>query len=184
MRVFQVKPGPQSWVVATLAYLCFSLPIAFLWLGTADLYSMEGILAEGARFMESAQEFSVPHLYGEIYNYKPPGANWMALASTWVFGAENEWTLRFPFALSGALMGLAVLWIAGGVLGPWGGFRCAAAAVATRLVIPRLHLAEWDVALAAGVGLAVVVACRNFAVGRANSVLWLVGYLGLALAFW
>jgi 4-amino-4-deoxy-L-arabinose transferase-like glycosyltransferase len=80
-------------------------------------------------------------------------------------------------------MGLAVLWIAGDVLGPWGGFRCAVAAVATRLVIPRLHLAEWDVALAAGVGLAVVVACRNFALGRANSALWLVGYLGLAFGF-
>lgn len=166
-----------------LAYLCISLPMAFLWLGRSDIHVMEGIVADGARYMESTGELAVPHLHGEIYNFKPPGAYWMALASTWLFGEESEWTLRFPFALSGVLMGLAVLWLAGDVLGPWRGFHCAVATVATRLVIPRLHLAEWDVALAAGVGLAVVVACRIFAGERANSALWLLGYLGLAFGF-
>jgi 4-amino-4-deoxy-L-arabinose transferase-like glycosyltransferase len=168
---------------AVLAYLCVSLPLAFLWLGKSDVHVMEGIVADGVRYMESTRELAVAHLHGEVYNFKPPGAYWMALGSQRLFGVENAWTLRFPFALSGVLMGLVVLWLAGNILGPWGGVRCALATVATRMIIPRLHLAEWDVALAAGVGLAVAVACRNFAATRPSPVLWLLGYLGLTLGF-
>lgn len=179
----ETRTETRRWTRAILGYLCVALPLAFLWLGSRDVFVMEGIVADGARFMERTGELAVPHLHSEVYNYKPPGAYWMALASGKVFGIENEWSLRFPFALSGVLMGLAVLLVAGTVLGPRGGFVCAVASVTVGLVLRKLQLAEWDVALAAGVGLAVAVACRNLAVARPSAALWILGYLGLGFGF-
>ncbi len=167
---------------AILLFLLLAAPISFLGLGAIDVITMEGIVADGARHMDRTGEYSVPYLHGEIYSYKPPLAYWLALASFRLFGEETEWSLRFPFALSGLLMGLGVLVLTRPVAGPRIALLCAFASMTGALTIQKLHLAEWDVPLAAGVGIATAVACRNFA-DRTHGGLWLLGYLALALAF-
>ncbi len=167
---------------AVLLFLLIAGPISFLGLGATDAVTMEGIVADGARHMARTQEYAVPHLHGEIYSYKPPLTYWLALGSFRLFGEETEWSLRFPFAASGLLMGLAVLVLTGQVAGPRAGLLCGFASLTGALAIQKLHLAEFDTPLAAGVGIAAAVACRNFA-GRPRGGLWLIGYLALALAF-
>ncbi len=168
---------------AVLLFLLIAVPISFLGLGATDAVTMEGIVADGARHMARTGEYSVPHLHGEIYSYKPPLTYWLALGSFRLFGEESEWSLRFPFALSGLLMGLAVLVLTGRVAGPAAGLLCAFASLTGALAIQKLHLAEFDTPLAAGVGVAAAVACRIFAADRSGGALWLFGYLALALAF-
>ena len=184
-------PAPVSAVVAwfvartwrtILLFLLIAAPISFLGLGATDAVTMEGIVADAARYMERTGEYLVPHHHGEIYTYKPPLAYWLTLASFRLFGEETEWSLRFPFALSGLLMGLAVLLLTRGVAGPRTALLCAFASMTGILTLQKLHLAEFDMPLTAGVGVAAAVACRNFAV-RPRADLWLAGYLALALAF-
>ncbi len=175
--MFRAKTWP-----AVLLFLLIATPISFLGLGAIDVITMEGIVADGARHMARTHEYAVPYLHGEIYSYKPPLAYWLALASFRLFGEETEWSLRFPFALSGLLMGLGVLLLTRRVAGSQAALLCALASMTGVLTIQKLHLAEWDMALTAGVGIAAAVACRNFA-AQPRGGLWLVGYLALALAF-
>ncbi len=168
---------------AILWYLLASVPICFLGMGAIDVITMEGIVADGARYMDRTGEYSVPRLYGEIYSYKPPLAYWLALASFRLFGGESEWALRFPFALSGLLIGLAVLLVTSRVLSPRTGLLCAFASLTGALTLQKIHLAEFDMPLAAGVGIAAAVACHNLSAERARAGLWLIGYLALALGF-
>ena len=133
--------------------------------------------------MSRTHEYSVPHLHGEIYSYKPPMAYWLALGSFRLFGAETEWTLRFPFALAGLIMGLAVLAMTQRIAGPRTGLLCAFASLTGGITLQKLHLAEFDAPLAAGVGVAVAVACRNFATPKSSGGLWPLGYLGVAVGF-
>ncbi len=171
----------RPWAVAVFLLICG--PLCFLGLGVTDVVTMEGIVADGARHMGRTQEYSVPHLHGEIYSYKPPLAYWMALASFQLFGEETAWTLRFPFALSALLMGLAILLLMRSIVGQWTGLLCAIASMTGALMLQKLHLAEFDMPLAAGVGIAVAVACRNFASDHPRGERWLVGYAALAMAF-
>ncbi len=170
----------RAWPAALL-FLVLAAPICFAGLGATDIVTMEGIVADGARHMVRTGEYSVPHLYGEIYSYKPPLAYWLALASFGIFG-ESEWALRFPFALSALMMGLAVLTLTRRIAGASTALLCAFASLTGALMIQKLHLAEFDMPLTAGVGVAAVVACRSFAT-RPSLGLWLFGYLALSLAF-
>ncbi len=177
------RPGAMTSFRAVTLFLLIAGAICFFNLGGNDVIHMEGIVADGARHMDRTRELSVPHLHGEIYAYKPPLAYWMALASFRIFGAETEWTLRFPFASSGLVMGLAVLLATGSVAGWRGGLLCAFASLTGGLMVQKLHLAEFDLPLAAGIGVAVAVACRNLAVDRAAGGWWSIAYLSLAVAF-
>ncbi len=182
----EASPGIHSRAVTwpvILLFLLAAAPICFLGLGATDVVTMEGIVADGARHMDRTHEYSVPHMHGEIFSYKPPLAYWLALASFRLFGEETEWTLRFPFALSGLLMGLAVLVLTSRVAGPKTGLLCAFASLTGALTIQKLHLAESEMPLAAGVGIATAVACRCLTDHRPRVGLWLIGYLALALAF-
>ncbi len=167
---------------AVLLFLLIAAPICFLGLGAIDAITMEGIVADCARHMARTGEVAVPRLHGEIYSYKPPLAYWLALGSFRLFGEESEWSLRFPFALSGLLMGLGILLLTRRIAGPLAALLCAFASMTGILTIQKLHLAEFDMPLTAGVGVAAAVACRNFA-DRPRGALWLLGYLALALAF-
>ncbi len=194
MSVFEASVDPSRPVVPdpvarwrllfwVPCYLLISGVICFFGLASTDVVTMEGIVADGARHMGRTHEYSVPRLHGEIYSYKPPLAYWMALASFRFFGAETEWVLRFPFALSGMLMGLVVLLAIGPVAGPRTGLLCAFASLTGLLTIQKMHLAEFDLPLAAGVGIAIAVACRNLSAERPRGARWLIVYLALALGF-
>jgi len=172
-----------TWTRAVALYLLVAGLVTFAGLGTLDVTVMEGIVVDGARTMERTQEFAVPRLHGEIYSYKPPLAAWLALASFRVFGGESEWALRTPFAVCSLLLGLVTFWLVARVLGPRVGLVSGLATLTGVLYFQKLHLAEFDTPLAAGAGIAVVVACHNLASDRSRPWLWLLGYVALALGF-
>lgn len=157
--------------------------ICFAWLGSTDVVSMEGILADGARYMGRTGDYWVPHLYGEVYAYKPPLCYWLVWASFWLFGRDTEWTLRLPIALTGFLMGAVVLAIFARRLSPRTACLCALASLTGVIVIQKVQMAEFDMPLGAGVGIAVAAACANLSNRRASLALWMVGYAGLAMGF-
>ena len=100
-----------------------------------------------------------------------------------LWGDGSEWGLRAPFALCSVLMGLAVLWLSGSVLGRRGGLICAVASLTGGLAVQKLHRAEFDMALVLGVGVAIAAACVNLASERQRASLWWLAYLGLGLGF-
>ncbi|MBN2561607.1 MAG: glycosyltransferase family 39 protein [Phycisphaerae bacterium] len=163
-----------------LVYCLLAVPVCLGWLGRTDVVSMEGIVADGARHMDRTGDYAVPRLYGRVYAYKPPLAYWLALASFKLLGRETEWTLRFPMAASGLLMGLGVFFILGRRIGPRTACMCALAALTGALVIQKVRVAEFDMPLAAGVGIAVAAACANVSCQRQSALLWMIGYGGLA----
>jgi hypothetical protein len=154
--------------------------VCFWAMGSSDVDSMEGIVADQARYMLRTGDHTVPHLYGVPYTYKPPLAAWLVAGSFKLAGAENEWSLRLPNALCGLAMGLAVLLIVGRAIDPKTGCWCALAVITSALVVQKMRLAEFDMPLAAGVGIAVAVACCNLSAPRPSRALWLVGYAALA----
>ncbi len=169
----------QSWAI----YCLVGGVVCFAWLGSTDVVSMEGILADGARYMARTGDYWVPHLYGEVYAYKPPLCYWLAWASFWLFGRDTEWTLRLPIALTGFLMGTVVLAIFARRLSPRTACLCALASLTGVIVIQKVQMAEFDMPLGAGVGIAVAAACANLSDRRTSWALWMIGYAGLAMGF-
>ncbi len=165
-----------------LVYLLASLVIAFLGIGSTEVVTMEGIIADGARHMGRTGEVWVPRLHGELYSYKPPLANWLVWASFEAFG-ESAWSLRLPFAASGVLMGLAILLLSAPLIGPRAALVAGLASVSNALAVQKAQLAEWDLLLTCGVGVAVAAAARNLCTERPRTGIWLLGYLALAAAF-
>ena len=177
------SPGGTPYARYVAIYCLVAGVVCFAWLGSTDVVSMEGIVADGARHMGRTGHYAVPHLYGQIYAYKPPLTCWLVRASFDLFDRETEWTLRFPIALTGFLMGAGVLTILASRLGPRTACLCALASLTGAIVIQKARIAEFDMPLAAGVGIAVVAACANLSARRASVLLWMIGYAGLAFGF-
>lgn len=176
----QARASWGSWSAALLLYTAIGLLICFWRLGATDVIAMEGIVADQARHMLRTGDYAVPHLYGEPYTYKPPLVAWLVAGSFKLTGVENEWSLRLPNAVCGLVMGLMVLLLVGRSLDPKMGCYCALATITAVYVVQKLRIAEFDIPLATGVGIAVAVACYNLAVDKPSRMLWLVGYLALA----
>ncbi len=169
------------WPIATSLYLLLAAALCLFHLGAAGVMSMEGMVADGARHMLRTGEWVVPHVYGEIYTYKPGLAYWLAALPLAVWPAPTELQLRLPFAAAGVALGGFVLVAVGRLLGARTGLLCASATLGGGLFLQKVRLAEFDVVLAAGVGVAVTAACCNLAAVRARFTLWLVGYAGLLI---
>ena len=174
---------PDRWPGAVAAYLVFAGLACFWRLGATGLVSMEGMLVDGARGMIASGDWLVPRVYGEIYPYKPALAYWLTSIPLRITAEPTEWLIRLPFAGSGFLMGLAVLALVGRVAGRRAGLLSAMAAVGGVLFLQKARLAEFDVLVTAGVGVAVAAACSNLAAERARSGVWLLAYLALAAGF-
>lgn len=176
-------PSVHDWRGPVLWYLCIAMLVCVFRLGSTGAIHNEGIVADGARYMARTGEMLVPHLYNEVYTYKPPLTYWLALGSLELTGRSNTWTLRLAIALTGLLMGLAILVMVGRLCNPRAGSICALAAITSCLMLEKLRIAEHDMPLAAGVGVAVVAACFNLVRQRPRATLWLLCYLALTFAF-
>jgi len=71
---------------AVLLFLVVAITICCGWIGSTDIYVMEGIVADGAREMVRTGEWAVPRLHGEVYMYKPPLTYWLAAVPCWDLG--------------------------------------------------------------------------------------------------
>jgi 4-amino-4-deoxy-L-arabinose transferase-like glycosyltransferase len=85
-------------------YLCLLAGLLFFpALGARDFWApVEPRYAEIVRIMFLNNEWIIPTVNGELYTDKPILYFWLALFSSKLVGAVNEWTVRFPAAL-GAL---------------------------------------------------------------------------------
>ena len=173
----------HPWPLALAIYWVVAGAVCFLRLGATGLVSMEGMVADGARSMMESGDWVVPRVYGEIYTYKPALAYWLAALPQTLADPPPEWLLRLPFAASGFVMGLLVLILIGRAVGPRAGLFCALASISTGLFIQKVRIAEYDTAVAAGVGVAVAAACCNLSSRRPRAGLWLLCYLALAFGF-
>lgn len=178
--------GPRSreWIAALAIYLAVSVFVCFFRLGAAGLVMMEGMVADGAQHMLESREWLVPHVYDEVYTYKPALAYWLSSVVPAVApGTRSEFLLRLPFAVSGFLLGLASLVLIGRELRPRAGLLCAVAMTGGGLFVQKVRMAEYDILITFGVGLATVAACCNLARGRCRIGLWVLAYLALAFGF-
>ena len=177
-------PGParRPWLAPTLAYVALAALICFAFLGRTDVVSMEGIVADGARHMARHGIECVPHLYNEPYFVKPAMLYWLVLGAERIAGHESEWILRAPVACCGFALGLVVLVLVGRRSDPRSGFLAALATLTGALTLQKLPLAEFDLPLAAGVGVAIAAACSDLAAPTPRLRLWLLTYAGLTFA--
>ena len=173
----------SRWPAAVLLYSIVAAVVCFWRIGATGLVSMEGMVAEGARGMLESGEWVVPHLYGEIYTYKPAMAYWLASLPMRLVEDPSAALLRLPFAASGFFMGLAVLLLVGRVAGWRAGLLAALGSVTGMMFLLKGRMAEFDVTLTAGVGVAVAAAWFNLSVKRQRWGVWLLGYLALAVGF-
>lgn len=164
-------------------YLMVVVPVSLLGVWSLDLVGMEGIIALGARHMLDTGEWFVPHLYGEIYAFKPALAYWLAAIPEYLFGHSTEFTLRLPTALCGMTLGAMLCLAMGRLVTPLCGLWCALTVALSGLFIEQVRSATFDIPLALGTGVAILTACRNLARGRSEWYWWMVGYLGLAFGF-
>jgi 4-amino-4-deoxy-L-arabinose transferase-like glycosyltransferase len=73
-------------------------------IGGRDLWEPdETRYAVVAHEMKQSGNWIVPHLNGALYAEKPPLFFWLVNLSTFFFGANNEFTNRFPSALAGLI---------------------------------------------------------------------------------
>lgn len=178
-RLLDAESGPG----AVLLYALVAAGICFWRLGSVGLVSMEGIAVDGARRMLESGEWLVPRVYGELYTYKPAFAYWLASLSLRIADPPSEALLRLPFAAGGFVMGLVVLLWIGRLAGWRAGLLSGVASVSGVLFLQKARMAEFDVSLAAGVGVAVAAACYNLSAARQRWGVWALGYLGLAVGF-
>jgi 4-amino-4-deoxy-L-arabinose transferase-like glycosyltransferase len=188
------RSARTAWTRAVLLFVAFSASVCFPWLGASDIVSMEGIVADGARHMLRSGRWFVPHLYEEIYAYKPAMAYWLAAVPLRALGVSSyfeaasrlgctpEFVLRFPIALTGALAGLSMLVILGRRCGPGVGLWAAMVLLTGVEAVHKTRTAQFDMPVAAGVAVAIAAACSNLAASRCGTGLWTIGYLGLTFA--
>lgn len=169
-------------VPAELLALGATALLAFAWLGATDVVRMEGIVAEGARAMLAGEGWSIPRIHGVRYTYKPPLAYWLTAGSFTAFG-ESAWALRLPFALASMALCAGVIPLTRSLVGARAAAIAGFASTSGLLFLQKARMAEFDVLIAAGVGVAVVAACANLAAERPRTPVWIVAGLGLAFGF-
>ena len=179
-----VQPAEQTALFkVVLAYLFVGGVVSMVGLGSTGLVSMEGMVVDGAQHMVETGDFVVPHVYDEIYTYKPPLCYWLAMTGLGSSGMGTPFWIRLPFACTGLLLGLVTLLFVAKLLGTHLGLAAGLASLTSGLFLQKLRIAEYDVPLAAGVGIAVVAASWNFVRERDHLGVWLLAYLGLSMGF-
>ena len=173
-----------SWAEAIVLQLVLGSVLCFFGLGSHGVISMEGMVVDGAEHMLATRQWIVPYVYDELYTFKPALAYWHSAAVQAVArDLSNGWVLRAPFAANVLVLGLLVVLVVGRATEPATGLFVAVAIEGSALMLEKVRLAEFDVLLAAGVGVAVVATCVNLAKQRSGVMLWCVAYSGLLFGF-
>jgi len=104
--------GVQNGLLQRLA-LVLAVCIAVYWLllGSSSFAMSEAQRALPAWEMADRGEWLIPYLFDQPYLRKPPGVQWLIMASSKVFG-QTEFAARVPSALCMTLGALASTWFA------------------------------------------------------------------------
>lgn len=150
-------------------------------LGSVEIKGEEIRRVMPAVNMLQSGDWIVPQFNGQPYLRKPPLVNWAIALSIRSLGVRNEWTVRFPTALSALALALVML----AACGPWLGTNAALAAVLMVLtsagIIEKGRLAEIDGIYIALFGMAISCWLGWTAAGRSRWLVWPVTGLLLGL---
>ena len=102
------RPGR---VTGELVILLAAVVLLFTGLGTRSLWHSEGRWAEITREMFLSGDFFHPTIGGEPYFDKPLLTYWLVAAVAAATDRLDEWTARFPCALSGFVVILSTMWL-------------------------------------------------------------------------
>jgi 4-amino-4-deoxy-L-arabinose transferase-like glycosyltransferase len=148
-----------------LAYLLIALFWAAIYLPGLSSIEIKGEeirrIMPGVAMLETGN-WIVPQFNGYPYLRKPPLVNWAIAGSIKLFGHRDEWTVRFPSALSFLLMGLVMFAACEAWLGVDGALAavlmtltCAGFVEKGRLAeIEAIYIALFGMAFACWLGLA------------------------------
>ncbi len=92
---------PFLWGLLVFLFFLSACVLLFYHLGCKSLWGSEGRWAEVVREMLLNHDFFHPRINGEPYFDKPLFTYWIIVLFVPVFGKINEFTVRFPSALSG-----------------------------------------------------------------------------------
>lgn len=95
--------APRQHLAHALLFWCTAIALLFAYLGTTAAWQSEDRWLEIAREMQLSGNYFRPALNGELYFDKPLLSYWLIIASKWLLGELNEWSLRLPSALAGLL---------------------------------------------------------------------------------
>lgn len=102
---WRIRRATWAWILPGLA----AAALCFHHLGGyRPLTSHEVLVAQTAKEMLRSGNWIIPTYFGEVRYKKPPLAYWMTAASYWCWNRPSEWSARFPAALAGVLLVLAV----------------------------------------------------------------------------
>lgn len=175
------RSSEPAWATAVVLFVLAAYVLCLHGLGGFGFIGMEAMIADGGRHMVETGDWLTPYIYDELYTYKPPVAYWIAALPMAVSGAvPDEFLFRLPFAGSALLLGVVLFVAVGRRLGPRAGLVTAIAVLGTPLFAEKARIAEYDMPLAAAVGIAVAIAAMNVTRERPASGWWLVCYLALA----
>ena len=177
--------SPRNWWFIDSHAQAIPVLVVFSWiaglmnLGASRLMSMEPMVIHSAQQMLEHGDWAVPRLYGEIYTFKPALAAWFSAAVQSLTAEPSEWLLRLPFALSGVLLGWVLYAMISGAISPRAGLLTALAAMGNPLFLEKVRIAEFDVLLVLGVGVATAAAAVNLSRDNEHLGLWALAYVGL-----
>lgn len=137
----------QTWLMLAIFAATAGVVLFYELGGSRTLGSHEVFAAVPAREMMESDNWVVPRFGGIPRLRKPPLAYWTLAGTAHVFGSLNEWTVRFPAAVSALLLSLLVGYWGVRWYGKTAGFAAAVAQVVSINVLVYARKAEIDMLL-------------------------------------
>lgn len=177
MRTIQKESYRYPLFLCVLAVLLF-----FPGLGTRDFWApVEPRYAEIARVMLAKGEWIIPTINGDLYTDKPILYFWLVLLGSKLTGSVNEWTVRFPSALSALGLVLTTYFLARDLISPKVGFRAAIIFATSARVLWEGRWAHTDMPFTLFFTLSLYFFSRAlFKEGDRKDFLLAYGFMGLA----
>ncbi|MGI8436658.1 MAG: ArnT family glycosyltransferase [Chthoniobacterales bacterium] len=180
MSTSDVAPRLQRWV-CVLVVVGVWAAIYLPGLGTLEIKGEEGRRILPAVTMLRTGDYLSPQIGSAAYLRKPPLINWLVAASIKLTGRQNEWSARFPSALSVLAVALVFVTIARGTLGAAGALSAALIWLTSFGLIEKGRLIEIEALYASLTGLAFICWLSWWQERRSPWLTWTVPWIFLGL---
>jgi len=178
-----VEEGKKWVVLAVLGCLLFSGTLFFVNLGKRDLWRPdEPRYAEVAREMVMNHQYLVPQINRQPYTQKSPLFFWMVAGSFKMFHKINEWTARFPVALSALLCVLLTFLIGKRLFDTSTGFFSALLLATTSEFFWLANRVNLDTTMTLFILVSLYLIVRGLAGGRHRNLWFRLAFLSAGVA--
>src|SRR5437588_5011242 len=171
------RAGSLLIVIAVWAALYFPA------LGSLAIKGEEGRRILPGITMLQTGNYLVPQVGGETYFRKPPLINWLVAASFKIFGAQNEWTARFPSVLCVLLVAFSFVAVARASLGARGSTIAALMWLINAGIIEKGRLIEIEGLYVSLCALAIIFWLSFWLQKKSAWLVWTVPFIFLGLGW-